>query len=58
VKKLSTILAMVAGALLAGCAVAERDISEIGGQFQDGIQGRGRIVEMDTTSDSFGPEYR
>ena len=58
VKKLCTIFALAVGAVLAGCTVAERDISEVGDQFQQGIQGRGRLVEMDTTTDSFGSEYR
>ncbi|MDX2080418.1 MAG: hypothetical protein SFU53_06505 [Terrimicrobiaceae bacterium] len=49
---------LIALSLLAGCAVAEQDAGEIGQQFQDGLQGRGRIVPNDPTSDSFGDEYR
>lgn len=49
---------LIALCLLAGCAVAEQDASDVGQQFQDGIQGRGRIVPNDPTSDSFGNEFR
>jgi hypothetical protein len=45
-------------ALLAGCAVAESDGSEVGTQFQRGIQGQGQIVPNNATSDSFGSDYR
>jgi hypothetical protein len=44
--------------LLGACAVAEQDVSGVGTQFQDGLQGRGRIVPNDPTSDAFGSEYR
>ncbi len=56
VKKVSIL--MMAVALLCGCAVTEGDISEVGTQFQEGMQGRGRIVELNTTQDDFGPEFR
>ena len=43
---------------LNGCAVSETSIDEVGTQFQEGLQGRGRIVPNDPTSDSFGPTYQ
>jgi hypothetical protein len=42
----------------AGCAVAESDGSEVGTQFQRGIQGQGKVVPNNPTSDSFGADYR
>lgn len=44
--------------LMGACSVAEQDVSGVGQQFQNGIQGRGTIVPNDPTQDSFGPEYR
>jgi hypothetical protein len=43
---------------MGACSVAEQDAADVGQKFQDGIQGRGRIVPTDPTRDSFGPEYR
>lgn len=43
---------------LGACSVAEQDAAGVGQQFQNGIQGRGRIVPNDPTQDSFGSEYR
>jgi hypothetical protein len=40
------------------CAVSETSIDDVGNQFQEGLQGRGRIVPNDPTSDSFGPTYQ
>jgi len=45
-------------ALAGGCSVAEQDINQVGDQFQQGIQGRGRLVPNDPTTDSFGSDYR
>ena len=44
--------------LLGGCAVSEQSAEDVGGQFQNGIQGRGKIVPNHTMSDDFGPDYR
>jgi len=44
--------------VLCGCAVTEQSAEDVGTQFQEGMQGRGQVVEMETTSDSFGPMYR
>lgn len=52
------LLAVLACALLGACAIAERDITEVGDQIQEGLRGGGRIVERDPTNDSFGPEFR
>lgn len=43
---------------LGACSVAEQDASGVGQQFQNGLQGRGRIIPNDPTRDSFGPDYR
>jgi hypothetical protein len=57
--KIAFILCSIcAFAVLAGCAVSETTTEEVGQQFQRGIQGGGRIVPNDPTSDSFGNEYR
>lgn len=48
---------MLAMAVLGGCAVAEQDATQVGDQFQRGLQGQGRIVPNDPTTDSFGSEY-
>jgi hypothetical protein len=44
--------------LLGGCAVSEQSAEDVGEKFQEGIQGRGKIVPNDTLSDDFGPNYR
>ena len=44
--------------LLSGCAVSENSMDDVGQQFQEGIQGRGKIVADAPLSDSYGPEYR
>jgi hypothetical protein len=44
--------------LLGGCAISEQSVDEVGQQFQEGIQGRGRIVPNDPMTDSFGSNYR
>jgi len=44
--------------LLGGCAVSEQSAEDVGEQFQEGIQGRGKIVPNNTMSDDFGPDYR
>lgn len=43
--------------LVTGCSIAEQDATAVGDQFQRGIQGQGRIVPNDPTTDSFGPEF-
>lgn len=43
---------------LGACSVAEEDVSGVGQRLQDGFQGRGKIVPVETTHDSFGPDYR
>jgi hypothetical protein len=43
---------------LGACSVADQEPNAVGRQFQAGLQGQGRIVPNDPTSDSFGPEYR
>ena len=48
---------LLAVALLGGCAVAEQDAGAVGDQFQRGLQGKGRIVPNDPTSNSFGQEF-
>ena len=44
--------------LLGGCAISEKSAEDVGEQFQEGIQGRGKIVPNQTLSDDFGPDYR
>lgn len=48
---------LAAGLLVSGCSIAEQDATAVGDQFQRGIQGQGRIVPNDPTTDSFGPEF-
>lgn len=57
-KGMKFLLSCVASLLLGACSVAQQDAADVGQQFQDGIQGRGRIVPNDPTRDSFGPEYQ
>lgn len=57
-KGMKFLLGCVASFLLGACSVAQQDAADVGQQFQDGIQGRGRIVPNDPTRDSFGPEYQ
>jgi hypothetical protein len=49
---------LLAAAALAGCSVAEQDVSDVGETFERGIKGEGRIVPNDPTRDAFGPEFR
>jgi len=44
--------------LLSGCAVSEHSVEDVGDQFQEGIQGRGKIVSDTPMKDDFGPDYR
>ena len=44
--------------LLGGCAVSEQSAEDVSEKFQNGIQGRGKIVPNRTMSDDFGPDYR
>ena len=48
---------LLAMALIGGCAVAEQDATQVGDQFQRGLQGQGRIIPNNPTTDSFGSEY-
>lgn len=43
---------------LSACAVTEGSLEDVGTQLEQGIQGQGRIVPNDPTSDSFGSEYQ
>jgi len=52
------LIGCVAVLFFGACSVTEQSASELGTQFQEGIQGRGQIVPNDPTNDSFGPEYR
>lgn len=52
------VLLITACALLGGCAVVEDAGDSVGQTLDQGLIGRGRIVQQDPTSDSFGPEYR
>lgn len=53
------IVLLAGGAMwIQGCAVSETSIDEVGTQFQEGLQGRGRIVPNNPTSDGFGQEYQ
>ena len=48
---------LIAAALFGGCSIAEQDAGAVGDQFQRGIQGQGKIVPRDPTSDAFGSDY-
>ena len=43
---------------LTGCAMTENSVEDVGQQFQQGLQGEGKLTPNNPTSDSFGPEYR
>ena len=49
---------LLAAAALAGCSVAEQDVSDVGETFERGIKGEGRIVPNDPTRDAFGTEFQ
>jgi protein involved in sex pheromone biosynthesis len=57
-KGLIFILSLQILLMLSGCAVSEQSAEDVGEQFQEGIQGRGKIVPNETLSDDFGPDYR
>lgn len=57
VRNVTLFFGLIAAVVLGGCAVAEQDASAVGDQFQRGIQGQGKIVPNDPTTDPFGPEY-
>lgn len=57
-KNFYILMAFLTGLVFCGCSIAERDMNEVGTQFQEGIQGRGRIVDNNPTQDSFGPDFR
>ncbi len=57
-KGMKFLLGCLACLLLGACSVAQQDAAGVSQQFQDGIQGRGRIIPNDPTRDSFGPEYQ
>lgn len=44
--------------VLGGCAISEQSAEDVGEQFQQGIEGRGKIVPDRALSDDFGPDYR
>lgn len=50
--------AIFLAAVLGGCAVSEQSVGEVGDQLQNGLQGRGQIVDNNPTRDGFGSEYR
>lgn len=58
VRNVTLFFGLLIAVLMAGCSIAEQDASGVGDQFQRGIQGQGRIVPNNPTSDSFGPEFR
>ena len=57
-KGLFIILSLQILLLLGGCAISEQSAEDVGAQFHEGIQGRGKIVPDTAMSDSFGPDYR
>lgn len=56
-KYLASFLFVGLFACFTGCAVTEGSLEDVGGQLQQGLEGRGRIVPDNPTSDSFGPVY-
>ncbi len=48
---------LILAGLVDGCAVAQQDASAVGEQFQQGLQGQGRIIDRDPLADSFGSDY-
>ena len=57
-KGLVLILSLQILLFLGGCAISEHSAEDVGEQFQEGIQGRGKIVPDRALSDDFGPDYR
>jgi uncharacterized membrane protein len=57
VRSVTLFFGLLAMALVGGCAVAEQDATQVGDQFQRGLQGQGRIIPNNPTTDSFGSEY-
>lgn len=43
---------------LGACSTAGQGVDGVGQTFEDGIQGRGKIVPNNPTSDSFGSDYQ
>ena len=58
VRCITLFFCLLAAAALTGCSVAEEDASDVGDKFKRGIQGEGRIVPNNPTSDGFGPEFQ
>lgn len=48
---------LILAGLVGGCTVAEQGVGDVGEQFQQGIQGQGRIIHRDPLADSFGSDY-
>jgi len=48
----------IVAVVLTGCAITEESVEGVGDRFQEGLQGRGQIVERDPTRDDFGPMYQ
>ena len=57
-KSIFALCAIFFTVILGGCAVSEQSVDQVGDQFQNGLQGKGKLIEMNTTQDSYGPEYR
>jgi hypothetical protein len=58
VKNIALALLLAASTFLFGCAATETTVEDVGQQFTEGLQGRGRIVPNNPTSDNFGPIYQ
>lgn len=58
VRNVTLFFSLLFAAVLAGCSVAQQDAGDVGDQFQRGIQGQGKIVPNNPTTDSFGSDYR
>jgi outer membrane biogenesis lipoprotein LolB len=43
---------------LTGCAITEQSVEDVSQQFQQGIQGQGKVISNNPASDSFGSENR
>ena len=57
-KSIFALCAIFFTVILGGCAVSESSVDQVGDQVQDGLKGKGRLIQMNTTQDSYGPEYR
>ena len=57
-KSIFALCAILLTVIFGGCAVSERSVDEVGDQVQEGLKGNGRLIQMNTTQDSYGPEYQ